>query len=80
MGASRAHQHLSGAVRRDRTRLGRRFVVIIASKQENQAHLPNSPQDEERVRISHGMGPQRRLFEYLYGVQVVAGSNPVAPI
>ena len=30
-------------------------------------------------QIRHGTGFRRTLFRNLYGVQVVAGSNPVAP-
>jgi hypothetical protein len=45
-----------------------------------QEHLSNVSQDERLVLVRHKLGPKDSLLEYPYGVQVVAGSNLVAPI
>jgi hypothetical protein len=57
-----------------------RFVAETTIKQESQENLSNVPADENFVLVRHKKGPKDSLLEYLYGVQVDAGSNPVAPI
>jgi hypothetical protein len=62
------------------TCLRRPFVARITIEQESQEHLCNVSADENFVLVRHKKGPKDSLLKYLYGVQVVAGSNPVAPI
>jgi hypothetical protein len=73
-------QHLSALPQRDRTCLVGRLKAKIASRQEKQPHMSNVREDGNLVHHRHKMPPKSRSQPNIYGVQVVAGSNPVTPI